>query len=826
MTPSPLALLLLPFGLGIVVAHSGHPELSGLSLWIVGVIGSVCLISGLCSKVSSRRVLKVRGLTCWIGAALVLFAIGYRHLVFSCTSLENISQNLLSLAESPGRHVITAQVIRAPLPATDGVKLLVAAFESHTPSGDFSVSGLISLRVLGIRIEDVSPGDYVRFAASLRPVRNFKTPGAFNQETWWAIRGVRVKGFVNHPLRFSLVGHSLSSGAVSLPRCCLESGRKALMLAIDRCLDGPAKGIAMALLLGERAWLSKDMKEAFARSGIGHLLAVSGIHMALAALFIGGLARTLLLRSEWITLRVPVKKVATFLALTGVVAYAGLAGFSPSAVRAMVMILAFGTAFLVDRPQTPLNSLALAAWALLIFNPLYLLGVSFQLSFTAVFFLIMFSRYLMTVQTVPKDGNRDCLPAFWVKLKGFVLVTLIATLATAPVIAWYFNRICPAGLLTNLLMVPMTGMVILPGLLLGVVLLPFSPVLTSYVWQGIGRLLDYSVDFIRLVSAWEWSALWVPRPDVLQVCLIYLFLGSLALIKFRKQFRAVAVLSFLLLISASVHREWIISHQDRLKLHVLDIGQGTSQVVELPGGKLMVMDGGGLRSLFFDVGERVVAPFIRQLGYRKIDVIVVSHPEQDHMGGLSALVRQFPVGELWTNGDSSENLSWKKLLDACSDRGVKHRIWRKGGMEYIGNVKVEVRPFTECRGVRDKNGRSLVVELGYGKRSILLTGDIDRSREQCLLSEGIGPVDVLVVPHHGSKTSSSSGFIGRVQPEYAIVPVGWRNSLRLPNIQVLARYRHAGSHVLRTDLQGTVSVETDGDGLFVHSFCDFRSSTK
>jgi competence protein ComEC len=385
-------------------------------------------------------------------------------------------------------------------------------------------------------------------------------------------------------------------------------------------------------------------------------------------------------------------------------------------------------------------------------------------------------------------------------------------------VAWHFQRVCLVGLLTNLLVVPLTSLVILPGLLFGAILLPLFPELTSGIWQGVGWLLDYQVDFIHFVSGWSWSAVWVPRPSILQVSLFYLFLGSLALMRHRKMSRALAVLFFAFLLSASACREWTLSHQESLKLHVLDVGQGTSQVVELPKGKLMVMDGGGLRSPYFDIGERVVAPFIRHLGYRKIDVIVLSHPEQDHMGGLAALVRQFPVGELWTNEDISKNLSWRRLLEACSQRGVRHRVWREGGTEYVGDVMVKVWPSTGCESARGHNGRSLVVELDYGMHSILLTGDIGRTREQCLLKEGLGPLDVLVVPHHGSKTSSSSGFVGQIRPEIAIVPVGWRNGLGLPNSQVLERYRNAGSNLLRTDLDGTVCVEINGNEISVDTY--------
>jgi competence protein ComEC len=240
--------------------------------------------------------------------------------------------------------------------------------------------------------------------------------------------------------------------------------------------------------------------------------------------------------------------------------------------------------------------------------------------------------------------------------------------------------------------------------------------------------------------------------------------------------------------------------------------------MEIPRGKLVVMDGGGLRSPYFDTGERIVAPFIRKLGYRKIDVIILSHPEQDHMGGLAALVRQFSVKELWTNEDISRNLSWRQLIEACAHKGVYHRIWREYGTEHIGDVKLEIRPSIGCGSARGKNGRSLVVEFVYEGHSILLTGDIGRFRERCLINDGIGHADVLLVPHHGSKTSSSIEFIRRVKPEIAIVPVGWRNSLGLPSPQVMQRYRDIGSHILRTDLDGTVCVKINDNRMSVDTY--------
>ncbi|NIA08891.1 MAG: DNA internalization-related competence protein ComEC/Rec2 [Nitrospiraceae bacterium] len=802
---SPLAVLILPFGLGIVAARAWYPELPGRFLFMAVVIGSGSLLSGICSRDQSQ---KTQRFLSWTGTAMVLFVLGFWHLNSYYRCLDNSSQDLLELASTPERHVIRVQVIRAPVRAANGISLIVAAFKKYTPSGSSPISGLMSVTVQGFRIEDIYPGDWIRIDGRLFPIRNFKTPGTFDQEGWWAIRGIKVKEFIGGPYGFSLAGHSRSSSAMSLPRYWLESARRRLILAIDRSLHGPAKGITMALLLGEKAWLSHRIRDAFARAGIGHLLAVSGLHMALVALLIGGLTRALLLRSKWILLRVSIKKIATFFALIGTVAYAGLADFSPSAVRAMVMISAFGLAFMIDRPQTSINTLALAAWSLLIFNPLYLFGISFQLSFTAVFFLIIFSPYLIP-KTWKKQGRRQALLT---KTRAFILITLIATLATAPIVAWYFQQMSLLGLVSNLLIVPLTSMIILPCMLLGAILLPISQGLASFVWQVVGWPLGYLVNFICLVSGWDWSVIWISRPTVLQVCLVYLFLGSFALIRYSKKFMALAVLSLFLFLSVSGYREYSLSHQAYLKLHVLDAGQGTFQVVELPGGRLMVVDSGGLRGHHFNIGERIVGPFIRYLGYRKIGVLVSSQSDRSYVGDLTALVRQFPVRELWTCTDYPRNLSYRQLLSACFRHGVRHRIWHNSGTEYIGDVRVDAWPI----GSHKKRDSLLVLRLTYGKRSILLTGNIDRPRELQALSEGvIDPVDVLVVPNHGSNRSNGINFINKIRPETAIVPVWWKSSLGVPNLQVLARYRHIGSHVLRTDLDGTVNVDTDGNALAV-----------
>jgi competence protein ComEC len=254
-------------------------------------------------------------------------------------------------------------------------------------------------------------------------------------------------------------------------------------------------------------------------------------------------------------------------------------------------------------------------------------------------------------------------------------------------------------------------------------------------------------------------------------------------------------------------------------LHVPDVGQGTCQVVELPGGRLMVMDGGGFRSSTFDTGERIVAPFVRTLGYTHIDILALSHPETDHVGGLPALVRQFSPDELWTNSDTAPwNPAWNNLVDAARETGVRHVIFREDAVFHRFGVHFQVFTSSECLSARSRNSRSLVIRLSHEGGTFLLTGDIDRQREACLVAQGPGEADVVVVPHHGSRTSSSPDFISCVHPRAAFISAGWRNYLGLPAPDVVDRWRRAGAEVLSTARDGTLTASFRQGGVVLETY--------
>ncbi len=847
MPVTTLILLLVPFALGIWYgrqADAGDACFNAFA-WLLFLAGALAAFSfftfsrnrqwlfpRLFSLNYSRpHALKVR-IFCLALASAAFFAAGLLHYHYADARLKTDTADLQRLALHRGRHVITARVASAPLQGDKDLRFAASAMRLHeSESSSRLLHGLISVTLASDSPEQFVPGDIIRFSASLRPVRNFRTPGTFDYENWWALRGITVKAFVPDALLCVRTGHDMSGGFLTGPRCLLENLRSRLMGFVTGFFAGRPEGaVASALLFGSRTGLSPALSEAFAITGTGHLLAVSGLHMALAAMLVFFSAKWCLLRFEWVALRLNVIKAATLLSMAAVVMYAGLAGFSPSATRAMVMILIFSLALIIERPHSPLNSLAAAAWILLAISPLYLFDMAFQLSFAAVFFLIIFSPvFVMPVHDMPLKQRALF---YFVQVAG---VSLVASLATAPLSAWYFQRISVVGPVINIVLVPLVCLLILPLLIAGV--------MTSLVWPALahtfflapaGFLIKGMLVFIKTAAALPHAAFWIARPDTWQIALFWAALLSAGLsvsgnIRGRSRIlcRALCVVLISAVVMGAVYKKYLMRTGSRFVLHVPDVGQGTCQVVELPGSRLMVMDGGGFRNSSFDTGERIVGPYIRTLGYTHIDILVLSHPETDHAGGLAALVRQFGPGELWTNSDTAPwNRAWRQLIKSVKESGTRHVVFKNSREFEQYGIRFQVLAPSGCPGTSNRNSRSLVIRLEHSNRAFLLTGDIDKRREACIVASNPGQAQVAVVPHHGSRTSSSEEFVQYVHARAAFISAGWRNYLGLPAPDVVERWRRAGALVLTTAHDGTLTASFSGHGLVIDTWDHNRRAVR
>ncbi len=760
-----------------------------------------------------------RQILLFLGSLLLFFFfLGWARYEVSINHFEQANSLLFDIAGSGRSSLWTGQIIRAPEPTAGGTRLTVGLLDNVFDSKNNRNYGIIRLTVKGLDYAVFGPGDLIRFNASLRKVENFHTPGAWDYETYMALKGIGVTGYVDSLAKIEIVGHASSSPHMNRLRYVLERMRYKTAIAMQNGLRTQGLGIAAALVIGQRGFLSDGARELFSKAGLGHLLAVSGLHMGLLAAGTGGMVYFFLVRWPWLALRIRVRKIAVAVSALSCLVYAGFAGFSPSALRAAVMFLFLAMAVYADKPMSPLHALSLSAWCLLLYDPLYLFSIGFQLSYAATFFI------LLLLSSLNQPGHGHALRKRRIVL--LILVTATAFAATSPLTLYHFQRISTAGPLLNLLFVPAVSLTVLPLLLTGTLFSFFSEQMASVAWSAAGLLIKGMVDLLARLPL-DFLTFWYPRPWQWQVILSYLLLLTIFLtlnqsLKGVKRFHVFlfpAVMIFCLFLATfPLQRAFALRHQGGLKFHVLDVGQGTCQVVLMPGGRVMVVDAGGLRSSL-DVGKVVVAPFLRSLGVQKIDVLALSHPELDHMGGMAALFDQFPIAEFWTSQDHGRSPVWPALVEKAKQAGSKWVVWTRPGTREFGSAQVEVIP-SKCTAIpfHDRNNRSLLFRLRFNGVEILLTGDIEHEREECLVRNGLRPVDVLVVPHHGSKTSSSTSFLEAVRPRIAVVPVGRHNFLGLPNGDVLRSYDLIRAEVFRTDLDGTVSIETDGRAFTVSTY--------
>lgn len=596
----------------------------------------------------------------------------------------------------------------------------------------------------------------------------------------------------------------------------MERTRSALHSAIESRLPGSAGAVVRAFATGDRSGIPPALETAFAESGLSHLLAVSGLNLAIVAgLFVVGLA-ALLRRSTWVSLGPGAARAAALGALPLVVVYTFLVGLSASAVRAAFMMGALLVVTLLRRRPDPLSILALAVVLMLSIDPLSLYDVSFQLSFAAVVALFLLFTPLRD-RLAPELHRR---PWWWRHPIEISLASFAATLGTAPLVAFYFQRISLVGLLVNVPAAPLGSFVLVPLSLLGGAVAPWfeaaaAPLLT--LAHGSAEVL---IALAEGAQALPWASIRLSTPSIVEVGLAYLGIYAIALPApwRRRAFFSAIMALFIIGAEQRLERVW----RAEVEFTFLPVGQGDATVVELPGGVVWLIDVGPPGRDGPGAAERVIAPHLRRLGIRAIDKVVLTHPHADHIGGLSALAREFPIREVLWNGDTREASA--ALIDAI--RVLPNQVvdadappWRFGAAEVrlLGPAPNEaVAPIV--------NDGSLVLSIAIGRRRILITGDAEVAAEAALVErQGAWLAsDVLKAGHHGSRTSSSDRFLDAVKPSHVVLSLGRGNGFGFPHKEVMERLRARDIECLRTDVHGLIRLVTDGERLEWSSFSSSR----
>lgn len=735
--------------------------------------------------------------------------------------------------------------------------------EVGTLFADSAASGGVSVTVY--REEDDPPldlayGTRVELLARLRTPRNYQNPGSFDYVGYLASHGIVLTASARAGTPIHKLAERGGSIWLSWVWGAREAARRRLSWmaaehgADERVGDDQVEGILRALLLGERTGLTQETRQDFQRTGAYHALVISGLHVGAIAFVV-----LLLLRVAMVP-----PTARTLIGIVVVVGYAMFAGAALPVMRAAWMCSAYLVSGLVYRQRRALNVIAGTAMVFLFIEPGLLFDASFQMSFLAVGLIAgiavplldatvePYRRALIDLWNFDRDLHLETKTAqvrvglrMWLEplpivtrlprwfVTGVVVGCLrvitwaVALLIVSAVIqaglalpmAVHFQRVSWGGVVANLFVMPLLLVTLPLGLLS---LLTNSALLGSLTWS-CAHVVSWIVGWVATelpVDLRVPPPLWLGVVFGLSLVCCWLSFGR------GRAWRTGAWSGF------AVSLALLVAHPfpprlpaGRLELTAIDVGQGESLFLALPDGRTVLVDGGGLpdfgggRTQTLDIGDAVVSPYLWSRSIRQLDVLAVTHSDMDHFGGVPALLDNFQVGEVWLSRVAFEE--HRNRLDAIITRGIRVKFLEQGDRFQMGATTFNVlgpAVGTETYNARN-NDRSLVLTAGFGEHRFLLTGDIEARAETALVDgKALGGAHVLKVAHHGSKTSTQDLFLDRVAPTFAVISAGFRNPFGHPHPTVLERLRRRGVQVLRTDLEGMISVSTDGRRLQVSTF--------
>ena len=811
----PLVLVVTSFGLAILAAEWGAHQ----PTWGAGVIALLAAVGvGLAFRPAG-----VRGL--WLAVACTL-VLGYGYVLWGTSSL---ASNHVSHYVGPTPLTLEGRVRSV---AKIGPDKTVLDLSARALTDDNAVVPIVGrVRVTAYDFEPlVASGDVVRLhRLRLRRPSGFRNPGSFDYGRYLARRGIYATGVISKAERLEVMqrapGHPLRHLAMLQDR---------LAAHISRTMPESSAAITQEMVLGIRGRLPPPVREAFAASGTAHLMSVSGLHVGFVYAAVFFVLKPCLVRLRFRLLGHfsggprPSKLAATG-ALLAVVGYACLVGANLPTVRATLMIATYVVAYLLDRDRDPWQTTALAALLILALHPQSLFDLGFQLSFAGVL-AILYAQHLLhppdavdAFDTQPVSlGARATL-----KLREAVLIAVFASLGTAPLILYAFQRLPLIAPLANTVVVPLASVAVPLALVASCAALLFQPLGDGLLYLT-ATIVTWMYTLIAFFAAIPYAA---PRVGAVSLPVVVLAYTSILLPLYgrRHPLARWGPVASAIAVGIWLGWPWMFPHgRGELQVTFLDVGHGDASFVRFPQGTTMLIDGGGSYRDDVDIGERVVAPFLWHQRVRRVDYVVASHPHPDHAKGLGVILRDFRAREFWDNGAREPAAWYRALRQTAIDRRI-YRDLRVNGLEAhtVDGVRLELLHPTAAfqpppkRRPRvgendDENNRSLVLKLTFGRISVLFTGDLEREAERFLLQTDRDLRSTIVkVPHHGSQTSSLEAFVRAVNPQVAVFSVQRDGRFGHPHPAVVERYRKLDALVFRTDTHGAITVRTDGHSVWI-----------
>ena len=706
--------------------------------------------------------------------------------------------NALHSLAAAGYIDIEGRLCRSPGREPDRDVLFIDVRRVRSEGGDRPIRGRLRLGVPFARESrrrvDYLAGDDVRTSARLSSGGSFRNFGAFSYERYLQGLGVHRRAST----KSSLLVTRVSPAPAASVRAWVSRVRRSIQTELERRFAAPdgrdissSGAVLEALLLGEDGRLDEPTVDNLQKTGLYHLFAISGGHIAIINLLLFSLFRMVRMSRRASSLA-----LAVFL-----VFYTALVEGSPSVLRATLMTLAFLGGRLLWKDVHVLNTIAASAFALLLANPSSLFDIGFQLTYAATLTIILFTPPLLRR-----------LPRLPMKLSELAGLSVTAALGATPLVARSFNRVAFSSLILNLPAIPLVGLIM--GI--GYAFLPFAGVFPGAAALPAAVLRSLVVLFSLIshsLDAFPFLSIRVPTPPAGVLFGYYLTLG-LGLLRRRVRFQRPVVLGAFLVFAILLVFSPFRPRSPDLRITMIDVGQGESLLIEFPGRKTMVIDGGGLAASPFDVGDRVVSPVLWRKGITRIDYLVLTHPHPDHLDGLVALARNFRIGEFWEGPQAPDEGSYAALLRSLPARVIRRRCGQGTRLD-VGPVAIEVlhppRAGPDAGPVAATNENSLVIKMTIAGTSFLFMGDAGPETERGLLGSGLNlRSTVLKAGHHGSAASTSADFLAAVKPRLVLISAGEGNTYGFPSPALLVRCDAAKAEVLRADLDGAVEIRANG----------------
>ena len=620
------------------------------------------------------------------------------------------------------------------------------------------------------------------------PIRN---PGDFDFRTWAHRQGIFGKLIQE---KGSSVFVTPSERATWLTT--LEKIRAGIRTQFQRTTEGKTPGMLSALILGDKSDVDPELKSSFVETGVIHVLAVSGLHVGYILMIL--LILTSMTSVPWGSNRIII--------IVGLAGFVILTGGKPSVVRASIMAALYVLAPVANRPRSTWNIIAASALIMLMWNPMSVFDLGFQLSYSAVISIVYF--YQLFERTLPKklqpnNIKNNMLRNVW----SLFLVSASAQIGTLPLTILYFHRIPIISLLANIIIVPLIGVLVALGILiLTIGWIPYLGYLFGQSAWLVTQLIDISA---TVFSSVPFASVDMPMISVSLFWYYGLGVGIIILLMNKKKSKAVLLSCALVLCVI-----WAWAFKDGgTDVIFLDVGQGDAAIIMIEDGRNMLNDA-GQRNRRGDYGEKVVVPVARRLGIDRFNWVVWSHPHSDHIGGMITVLEEIPVDTVWDTYAEYGSWTYNHLLEMVEEKEIEYHQPHRGDVIPLDNqsyIQIFSPDSAWCKDVHNVNNMSIVMRIVVGNTSFLFTGDMEHEGDALLLPlKDYIKSDVLKVGHHGSITSSTEEDIQCIQPKIAVISVGHRNKFRHPSNVVLNRLEGIGATIYRTDKHGAVWLRTDG----------------